>query len=263
VEIKIIAREAGARSKVAVAARESGVDPVGACVGIRGVRVQNVVSELGGEKVDIVPWSPDAGALVANALSPARVTSVTILKDENTAVVVVPDDQLSLAIGRGGQNARLSARLTGWRIDIKSVSEAREDEEWMTMDGEGVEFVEEGPLEPGAAYEEIIEYVEEIVPEAAAQPQAVQPEVGESEVAAAEITVEKAAEEETPAEAKPVPVPGMDYALPQAIEYAPVEVEPEEEGEIKRVDGKRKKRSKRRRSESRGPGDESGDWHPD
>ncbi len=163
VEIKAIAREAGARSKVAVAARESGVDPVGACVGIRGVRVQNVVNELGGEKVDIVPWNPVPGAFVASALSPARVASVTVLTEENTAIVVVPDDQLSLAIGRAGQNARLAARLTGLRIDIKSVSEAREDEEWIAMEEEGLEYAESAPLEAGE-YEEIIEYVEEVEP---------------------------------------------------------------------------------------------------
>jgi len=164
VEIKAIAREAGARSKVAVAARESGVDPVGACVGIRGVRVQNVVNELGGEKVDIVPWNPVPGAFVASALSPARVASVTVLTEENTAIVVVPDDQLSLAIGRAGQNARLAARLTGLRIDIKSVSEACEDEEWIAMESEeGLEYAEGAPLEAGE-YEEIIEYVEEVEP---------------------------------------------------------------------------------------------------
>jgi len=120
VEIKAIAREAGARSKVAVAARQEGIDPVGSCVGMRGVRIQNIVNELGGEKIDVVQWSPDPATFVANALSPAQVISVEISEDEKTATVIVPERQLSLAIGKEGQNARLAAKLTGWRIDIKA-----------------------------------------------------------------------------------------------------------------------------------------------
>lgn len=129
VEIKAIAREPGARSKVAVTATVPGVDPVGSCVGMRGVRIQNIVNELAGEKIDVVEWSPDIRRFIANALSPAQVLHV--LLDESgpirTAIVVVPDRQLSLAIGKEGQNARLAAKLTGWRIDIKSESEAREE----------------------------------------------------------------------------------------------------------------------------------------
>lgn len=125
VEIKSIAREAGYRSKVAVAALQEGVDPVGSCVGMRGTRIQSIVNELNGEKIDVVQWNPDLSFFIANALSPARVMNV-MLNDEKgkTAVVVVPDKQLSLAIGKEGQNARLAAKLTGWRIDIKSSSEA-------------------------------------------------------------------------------------------------------------------------------------------
>ncbi len=131
VEIKNIAREAGYRSKVAVAALQEGVDPVGACVGMRGIRIQNIVRELNEEKIDVIEWSADASVFITKALSPARVAGVYL--DEyadsgrgglGTATVIVPDDQLSLAIGREGQNARLAAKLTGWRIDIKSVSEA-------------------------------------------------------------------------------------------------------------------------------------------
>jgi N utilization substance protein A len=127
VEINAIAREAGARSKVAVSARQSGVDPVGSCVGMRGVRIQSIVNELGGEKIDVIEWDPDPAAFIAKALSPARVLTVHLEEspeDGQTAIVVVPDDQLSLAIGREGQNARLAAKLTNWRIDIKSVTEA-------------------------------------------------------------------------------------------------------------------------------------------
>ena len=130
VEIKSIAREAGQRSKVAVQALQPGVDPVGACVGMRGVRIQSIVRELNDEKIDVIEWDPNQVAFIAKALSPARVSHV-FLEDhpENgkTAVVIVPDDQLSLAIGREGQNARLAAKLTGWRIDIKSLTESAAD----------------------------------------------------------------------------------------------------------------------------------------
>jgi N utilization substance protein A len=126
VEIKAIAREAGSRSKVAVWAHQDGVDPVGACVGMRGVRIQALVRELGGEKIDIVEWDPDPRVFIAHALSPAKVVHVWLEEDteRRTANVVVPDGQLSLAIGREGQNARLAAKLTGWRIDIRAESEA-------------------------------------------------------------------------------------------------------------------------------------------
>ncbi len=127
VDIKSIAREAGARSKVAVMAMQPGIDPVGACVGMRGVRIQSIVRELNDEKIDVIEWDPDQRTFIAKALSPARVARV-FLEDHpdkgKTAIVIVPDDQLSLAIGREGQNARLAAKLTGWRIDIKSLTEA-------------------------------------------------------------------------------------------------------------------------------------------
>ena len=130
VDIKSIAREAGQRSKVAVQALQPGVDPVGACVGMRGVRIQSIVRELNDEKIDVIEWDPDPKVFIAKALSPARVSHVFLDDDPDegkTAVVIVPDDQLSLAIGREGQNARLAAKLTGWRIDIKSLTEAARD----------------------------------------------------------------------------------------------------------------------------------------
>jgi len=130
VEIKAIAREAGSRSKVAVHATQDGVDPVGSCVGVRGGRIQNVVNELGGEKIDVVQWDAEIAKFIANSLSPAKVMNV-LLDDHpdsgKTGTVIVPDRQLSLAIGKEGQNARLAAKLTGWRIDIKSASEAAEE----------------------------------------------------------------------------------------------------------------------------------------
>jgi N utilization substance protein A len=126
VEIKSVAREAGARSKVAVSSRESGLDPVGACVGPKGSRVRMIVGELRGERIDVIPWNEDAASYVASSLSPAKVDRVLIDVDSHTATVIVPNDQLSLAIGKEGQNARLAAKLTGWRIDIKSAATAVE-----------------------------------------------------------------------------------------------------------------------------------------
>ncbi len=124
VEIKSISREAGYRSKVAVAAKQQGIDPVGCCVGLRGIRIQNIVNELNGEKLDVVQWDADPANFIANALSPAKVVNVTLNEKDNLASVVVPDKQLSLAIGKEGQNARLAAKLTGWHIDIKSATVA-------------------------------------------------------------------------------------------------------------------------------------------
>lgn len=120
VQIKSIAREAGSRTKLAVLSSDEGIDPVGACVGQRGVRVSTVINELGGEKIDIIEWSDKPEVLISNALSPARVTSVTLEETERKATVLVDNDQFSLAIGKGGQNVRLAAKLTGWKIDIKS-----------------------------------------------------------------------------------------------------------------------------------------------
>lgn len=129
VEIKSISREAGARTKMAVSSNDSNVDPVGACVGVNGARVNAIVEELRGEKIDIINWSDDPATLIENSLSPAKVISVEVNPEEKSAKVIVPDYQLSLAIGREGQNARLAARLTGYKIDIKSESQAGSYEE--------------------------------------------------------------------------------------------------------------------------------------
>lgn len=128
VEIFSIAREAGSRTKIAVFSRDKNVDPVGACVGFKGARVRAIVDELGGEKIDIIVWDKDIRTFIANALSPSKVTRVIVKEKEKTALVVVPDDQLSLAIGKEGQNARLAAKLTGWKIDIKGESFVTEEE---------------------------------------------------------------------------------------------------------------------------------------
>lgn len=162
VEIKSVAREPGYRSKIAVASRDASIDPVGACVGPKGSRVRMVVSELRGEKIDVVEWNEDPAKFVANALSPAKVKDVKINEEEHTAAVVVPDNQLSLAIGKEGQNARLAAKLTGWRIDIKSESQAKEDTETTRILGVPDEELpiaeasdlEEGTLEVGGYMED-------------------------------------------------------------------------------------------------------------
>jgi len=151
VEIKAVAREPGHRSKIAVVSHDRNIDPVGACVGARGSRVRMVVNELKGEKVDIVPWSEDPREFVSNAISPAKVKEVRVYEDEELSEVIVPDSQLSLAIGKEGQNARLAAKLTGWRIDIKSESQARDEREGYTAHaveedddtGEGMGFEED------------------------------------------------------------------------------------------------------------------------
>lgn len=139
VEIKSIAREAGSRSKMAVYSNDEHVDPVGSCVGQKGVRVTTVMGELNGEKIDIIPWSSDPKEYIASALSPANVLSIEINEDEHKAVLEVAPDQLSLAIGKGGQNVRLAAKLTGWRIDIKGIAEDEikniQDEEDLLDDG--------------------------------------------------------------------------------------------------------------------------------
>jgi len=144
VEIKSIAREAGARTKIAVFSADEHVDPVGSCVGQKGIRVTTVMSELGNEKIDIIEWSPDAAKFVAAALSPAKALDVKINDTDHTATVEVADDQLSLAIGKGGQNVRLAAKLTGWRIDIKGVA----GETVTSSDGETV-------VDPAASSEEV------------------------------------------------------------------------------------------------------------
>jgi transcription termination/antitermination protein NusA len=145
VEVKAVAREPGHRSKIAVASREPGVDPVGACVGPKGSRVRNVVTQLRGEKIDVVPWSDDPSSYVANALQPAKVKEVRTDPETQTALVIVPDYQLSLAIGKEGQNARLAARLTGWRIDIKSETQFSEEQRKPRPEAEAAPPAEAGP----------------------------------------------------------------------------------------------------------------------
>ena len=157
VEIKSVAREPGMRSKIAVWSREEDVDPVGSCVGHKGLRVQAIVEELGSEKIDIVKWNEDSAKFIANALSPAKVVSVAVNEDEKVSRVVVPDYQLSLAIGKEGQNARLAAKLTGWKIDIKSETQAKDDVLDESMSEVEVESDEAFTSAPAAAPESEVE----------------------------------------------------------------------------------------------------------
>jgi len=208
VEIKAVAREPGQRSKIAVVSHEKNIDPVGACVGAKGSRVRMVVNELRGEKVDIIPWSEDPVQFVMSALSPAKVKDVVINEEEETAEVVVPDSMLSLAIGKEGQNARLAAKLTGWRIDIKSESqEARvaavEEEELEAVEDA---LPEEGETEATPEETEPLELEEEEAEESAtAEPQAAELE---DETPAAEET--EAEEPELPAESAEEPPENED-----------------------------------------------------
>ena len=162
VEIKSIAREAGSRTKIAVWSNDPDVDPVGACVGMNGARVNAIVNELRGEKIDIINWSDNPAILIENALSPAKVVFVMADDEEKTAKVVVPDYQLSLAIGKEGQNARLAARLTGFKIDIKSETQAREIEGFLEEFDENEEYEEyEEAYDGEDGYGETYDYEEE------------------------------------------------------------------------------------------------------
>lgn len=216
VEIKALAREPGYRSKVAVAARQEGVDAVGCCLGLRSIRIQNIIKELNGEKIDVIQWHHDRVVFIGSALSPASVVKVEVDEEKKSANVVVPDRQLSLAIGKGGQNARLAARLTGWRIDIKSVS--------MVEAGKAARPVEEAAEKAKVVAEPILEKIggEERVEG-----------VGVAEVLPAvgpvlEITLQPVAEETAPALEEVAQLRLVPAETPLEIE-APVEaVEAEE-----------------------------------
>jgi N utilization substance protein A len=237
VEIRSIAREPGYRSKVAVASQQEGVDPVGSCVGLRGIRIQNIVNELNGERIDVVLWDPDPARFVANALSPAQVTTVTVSQEDNTASVTVPDRQLSLAIGKEGQNARLAAKLTGWRIDIRSETAAAE-----------AISVGEAPLEEPAPAP-----TEEATPAPEAEVvEAAEPLV--EEITPEEPMVAEEAEEAAP-EAEPLPVaeeaPTPAGERPQ-IRFAEEILSSSKTGG--KAKGKRKARKASKREEPPAPG---------
>lgn len=170
VEIKAIAREAGSRTKIAVATDDETIDPIGACIGQRGIRIQTIINELGGEKIDVIEWNDDPQTFIINALSPAKVSSVEMDEEEQTATVLVENDQLSLAIGRGGQNVRLAAQLAGWKLNVRDVEnpEGEKNAEKTEM-GDGEEAVEDGE-----AGEKVVEENQESAKDEA--PEAVTPE---------------------------------------------------------------------------------------
>jgi N utilization substance protein A len=205
VEIKSVAREPGYRSKIAVYSRDPQVDPVGACVGSRGIRVQMIVRELKGEKIDVIPWSADPIEFITNALSPAKVSEVKILPSKKTAIVIVPDFQLSLAIGKEGQNARLAAKLSGWKIDIKNETQAAQQiEEIERLIREEIGFKDQKTQTPSADIlpEENVEPVFQYETEDDYQPVSEEYQAGFEEVQAgdaepeAEISTEAVEEEE-------------------------------------------------------------------
>ncbi|MFH1084710.1 MAG: transcription termination factor NusA, partial [Chloroflexota bacterium] len=283
VDVKGIAREPGARSKVAVLAMQAGVDPVGSCVGMRGVRIQNIVNELNGEKIDVVAWSPQVETFVANSLSPAKVTSVYLDAEGNTATVVVPDRSLSLAIGKEGQNARPAAKLTGWRIDIRSETEAAEEIERLAAkqaeakqraaEREAARRAAEALLaeaEASLAAEGELAIEEEVVAEVEPAVASVdEAAVVAEEAMAPEVAVVSAAEPEAAPEAKPAEETAPVEAAAPATELAPaveetastpavagepavetegLEIESEEEEE-EDSDGRPKDRTKKRRGQ--------------
>jgi N utilization substance protein A len=229
VEIKGIAREAGSRSKVAVHATQQGVDPVGSCVGVRGGRIQNVVNELAGEKIDVVQWHSELGTFIANSLSPAKVMNV-ILDDGSetgkTATVIVPDRQLSLAIGKEGQNARLAAKLTGWRIDIKSATEAAEETlgrlEDVEIPPEDMDLFSLAESILRTQGEEGLSEEQREAVEAAVEERQIEAVPVEQEPAA-----EKAAEVEAEAAAEPVDAEAETETVAVESEEAPIAADPE------------------------------------
>ncbi len=251
VEIKAIAREPGQRSKIAVSAQQDGIDPVGACIGQRGVRIQNVVNELGGEKIDIVLWSSNPASFIANALSPAKATAVNLTDDEHgdkVAYVTVQDKQLSLAIGKEGQNARLAAKLTGWRIDIKSETQmaeaaARQAAAEVAAIPEPVveEAVAQLPEAPVGVELPVVELpVGETPVEIAPEPIAAAPvETVESVIIEAPA---ETVEEIAPALGTEAPAPGEEPVPDQTFEEALAAFEEDKEGDdTKRKSDKRKR----------------------
>ena len=227
VEIKSIAREAGYRSKIAVAARQDGIDPVGCCVGLRGIRIQNIVNELNGEKIDVVQWHPDPKIFISHALSPAQVLSVGLNEADEIASVIVPDRQLSLAIGREGQNVRLAAKLASWRIDIKSASEAEAARVATAKPADEAIITEEVVAEIPPEVTEITPVaVEETAVEVEEEAEALAPEaISEVEPALAETEIETAEAEEKEEEPEPIPTTELKppvYFQPKATEGKPL-----------------------------------------
>ena len=216
VVLESIAREAGYRSKIAVSAKQEGIDPVGCCVGLRGIRIQNIVNELNGEKIDVVMWDKDPATFIANALSPAQISHVTLNEEEGVATVIVPDRQLSLAIGKEGQNVRLAAKLSGWRIDIKSTSEMEAAKAETQETAAASEAAAEDLLEPEVAAAELETIADEVIIEGI--PDILEPVLDDDEA--------KIEEEEEEEEEEGEALPSLDTDLVTTpISFEPIEPE--------------------------------------
>lgn len=247
VEIKAIAREAGSRSKIAVAARQDGIDPIGACVGQRGVRIQAIVNELNGEKIDVVEWGSAPSVFVGNALSPAKVIAVRLSEDANgdkVANVTVQDKQLSLAIGKEGQNARLAAKLTGWRIDIRSETQTAE-EAARKAEAEAARRAAMTPEEIAAEQAEAEQAVRGVAEEVAAAPEAVtEPVAPEAVAEPTEVASQGSVETEAaPTETQVAAAQGPEQTFEEAWE----EFEAEEEA----VEGETPEEARKRKDDRR------------
>lgn len=244
VEIQGIARESGSRSKVSVSSRQEGVDPVGSCVGLRGFRIQNIVNELQGEKIDVVQWNEDRATYISNALSPAQVIHVEFTQTENEAIVVVPDAQLSLAIGREGQNVRLAAKLTGWKLDIKGASEVEVGVSDDEKDSSPIEqvaelLVEEEEPTPTLTEQEVFESDVTLTPTDSTELES--PVATEDSIEDDEISSQDSQEVELSVEVEPVSPPEDLPKLPAVEELLAIEdtvnVDPQEERANEWTDG--------------------------
>ncbi|MBF8267107.1 MAG: utilization substance protein [Dehalococcoidia bacterium] len=267
VEIKAVAREAGSRSKVAVYSRQEGVDPVGSCVGLRGIRIQNIVNEIQGEKVDVIQWHPDQAVFLANALSPCPVTRVEIDQQGNEALVVVPDRQLSLAIGREGQNARLCAKLSGLRVSIKSVTEA--EEERMQRAAEVALHLKEVAVTPQSTAEEALQPPVPGVEVALKKEVSIEEQLAEAALkATTEVEPGVAGQQEAPELPEVVWAVPQVAQKPQRVRFAeeimgPRQEEPSPRGSRKRVPlgkGEEEVKAGKRSRRDRYSMDQDGEW---
>lgn len=226
VDIRSIAREAGSRSKVAVIALQDGVDPIGSCIGMRGNRIQNIVNELQGEKIDVVRWDRDLKRFISNALSPAEVVQVVADEEDHSAVVVVPERQLSLAIGKEGQNARLAAKLTGWHLDIKSMSEWEAEKAQIKLEAAVIaleaEAEEEAKAAEAAALEDVVAEVIEVEEEVREEEEVAVPVLEE-------VLADILAQEEVPVEEEEAPQETI--SLVEELEILTIEEAEEDEEE--------------------------------
>ena len=226
VDIRSIAREAGSRSKVAVIALQDGVDPIGSCIGMRGNRIQNIVNELQGEKIDVVRWDRDLKRFISNALSPAEVVQVVADEEDHSAVVVVPERQLSLAIGKEGQNARLAAKLTGWHLDIKSMSEWEAEKAQIKLEAAVIaleaEAEEEAKAAEAVALKDVVAEVIEVEEEVQEEEEVAVPVLEE-------VLADILAQEEAPVEEEEVPQETI--SLVEELEILTIEEAEEDEEE--------------------------------